>query len=429
MILIRKIQVTRSLMWIVRGVSWISLFFGVVMASCLADGLKPIPELDSLNRAFDAALTTAQEPLVTLKDQYRDALEKQKTSFQNAGDLDGVIAIDAELVRFRACDDGDEKIQNGVLKKLHQIYVHNKSDRAEKVAKNIAAPVNAHAKSLAELELKLTKSGATAEALYVREVKDRFKENWKTQIAQLTPDPPIRAGEVREFEIKPGVKFKMCWIPAGEFTMGSEVVMDATPHAVKITQGFWLGQTEVTQGQWEAVMGNNPSYFKGDKKLPVDSVSWNDICGNEERTGGFLGKLNDLQPTGGRFDLPTEAQWEYACRAGKSGDSGDLDSIAWNTGNSSGKTHPVGQKKANAWGLQDMMGNVWEWCVDWKVDYTKGAAVDPIGPSSGSNRVSRGGSWVSNVDYCRVAFRYSAYNGSGTSYDFGFRVARSSAPQ
>ena len=204
---------------------------------------------------------------------------------------------------------------------------------------------------------------------------------------------------------------------------------DATPHLVKLTQGFWLSQTEVTQAQWRAVMGNNPSGFQGDD-LPVEAVSWNDICGNEARTGGFLGKLNQLQFTGGRFDLPTEAQWEYAARAGNTGDDdGNLGAKAWFGDNSDSKTHPVGQKQANAWGLHDMQGNVWEWCADWNADYSTSAATDPTGPASGSYRVFRGGSWSGSANYCRVASRSYNISPSSTSYYFGFRVARSSVPQ
>ena len=237
-----------------------------------------------------------------------------------------------------------------------------------------------------------------------------------------------RAGEERVFEITPGVKLTMCWIPAGEFVMGSSKESNATPHPVKLTQGFWLSQTEVTQAQWRAVMGNNPSRFKGDD-LPVEMVSWNDICGNEERTGGFLGKLNHLQSTGGRFDLPTEAQWEYACRAGKTGDDdGDLGEKAWYSENSDSKTHPVGQKQSNAWGLNDMHGNVWEWCVDWNEDYPTSAATDPSGPASGSGRVFRGGGWGNDANGCRVAYRFY-YDPSDTYGYIGFRVARSSVPQ
>ena len=237
-----------------------------------------------------------------------------------------------------------------------------------------------------------------------------------------------RAGEKRVFEIAEGVKLTMCWIPAGEFVMGSSKDSDETPHPVKLTQGFWLSQTEVTQAQWRALMGNDPSHFKGDD-LPVESVSWNDICGNEARTGGFLCKLNQLQPEGGRFDLPTEAQWEYAARAGNTGDDdGELGAKAWYSENSDSKTHPVGQKQSNAWGLNDMHGNVWEWCVDWNEDYPTSAATDPSGPASGSYRVLRCGSWGDGAYYCRVAVRN--YNDpSNTNGAIGFRVARSSVPQ
>jgi formylglycine-generating enzyme required for sulfatase activity len=234
-----------------------------------------------------------------------------------------------------------------------------------------------------------------------------------------------RAGEERVFEIAEGVKLMMCWIPAGEFVMGSSKDRAATPHTVQITKGFWLSQTEVTQAQWQALMSNDPSSFKGDF-LPVESVSWYDICGNEARTGGFLGKLNQLQSNGGRFDLPTEAQWEYACRAGNTcDDDSDLGAKAWYSDNSGERTHPVSRKKANAWGLHDMQGNVWEWCSDWKADYSTSAVFDPTGPSSGSSRVFRGGGWVNNIYYCSVSIRNDYYP-SDRYYYIGFRVARSS---
>jgi formylglycine-generating enzyme required for sulfatase activity len=180
---------------------------------------------------------------------------------------------------------------------------------------------------------------------------------------------PLKAGDEREFEIAPGVKIVMCWIPPGDFLMGSpedEVGHrdNETQHRVKITQGFWLAKTPTTQRQWSAVMGNNPSHFKGGD-LPVEQVSWSDICGGESRAGGFLGKLNQFASAGGKFDLPTEAQWEYACRAGTTGPyAGDLDEVAWYHANSRLRTHPVGLKKSNDWGLNDMHGNVCEWCAD-----------------------------------------------------------------
>jgi formylglycine-generating enzyme required for sulfatase activity len=244
--------------------------------------------------------------------------------------------------------------------------------------------------------------------------------------------PERIAGEECEFEIAPGVKMVMCWIPPGEFHMGSPEDEegrrdDETQHLVRITQGFWLAKTQTTQAQWQAVMGNNPSYFNGDD-LPVENVSWIDICGNESGTGGFLGALNKRLPTGGRFYLPTEAQWEYACRAGTTGPyAGNLDEIAWYVRNSYDKTHPVGHKMPNAWGLHDIFGNVCEWCFDWDGDYDLGVVTDPIGPASGSSRVLRGGGWFVGASDCRVAVRGNYYPANGNRY-FGFRVARSLVP-
>ena len=244
---------------------------------------------------------------------------------------------------------------------------------------------------------------------------------------------PLKAGDEREFEIAPGVKIVMCWIPPGEFLMGSledekDSYVDATQHLVKITRGFWLAKTPTTQAQWRAVMGNNPSYFKGDD-LPVEKVSWDDICGDELRAGGFLGKLNQLSYSDGEFDLPTEAQWEYACRTGTTGsDAGDLEEMAWYWDNSDYQTHPVGLKKSNNWGLHDMQGNVREWCTDWLAEYDVNTIEDPTGPASGFFRVVRGGTWTHWASACRVAGRYGNLP-SYTSNHVGFRVARSSVSQ
>lgn len=195
---------------------------------------------------------------------------------------------------------------------------------------------------------------------------------------------------------------------------------DENQHRVTLTKGFYMGVTEVTQGQWREIMGSNPSNFKGDN-LPVEQVSWNDC---QE----FIRKLN-LQEGGNKYRLPTEAEWEYACRAGSTsrfcfGDSdGSLEQYAWYNSNSSNKTHPVAQKKPNEWGLYDMHGNVWEWCQDWFGDYPSGHVADPDGPSSGSFRVRRGGSWFSYAGVCRSASRHDGTPG-GRGGHLGFRLAR-----
>jgi formylglycine-generating enzyme required for sulfatase activity len=196
-------------------------------------------------------------------------------------------------------------------------------------------------------------------------------------------------------------------IPAGTFQMGandSEAGNDEKPvHTVRITQPFYLGKYEVTQGQWQAVMGNNPSEFTGDSNRPVEQVSWKEV---QE----FIRRLNS-QEGGTTYRLPTEAEWEYAARAGTTSrwsfgeDAGQLGRYAWYSENARDQTDPVGQLQPNPWGLYDMHGNVSERVQDWYGPYTSGTAVDPAGPSSGSLRVARGGSWYGTARNCRSAYR------------------------
>jgi formylglycine-generating enzyme required for sulfatase activity len=202
------------------------------------------------------------------------------------------------------------------------------------------------------------------------------------------------------------------------FTMGD--ASDGSAHPVTLTQAFSLQTTEVTQGQWKAVMGSNPSYFTGDDNLPVERVSWNDVQ-------DFIQKLNKLGQ--GTYRLPTEAEWEFAARAGSTtafgcgGNESCVGDVAWFVGNSENKTHPVGQKQPNALGLYDMYGNVWEWVQDGYADYPSSAARDPQGPASASERVNRGGSWGSTTDYLKSAARGHYTPGNQDNY-LGFRLVR-----
>jgi formylglycine-generating enzyme required for sulfatase activity len=219
-----------------------------------------------------------------------------------------------------------------------------------------------------------------------------------------------------------GVRYEMASIPAGEFQMGSNSSVandDEKPvHTVRISKGFWLGRTEVTQGLWQVVMGSNPSYFLKGSTYPVERVSWDDCQ-------AFITKLNQMVGSN-YFRLPTEAEWEYACRAGTTGDYyGNVDSIAWYDGNSGSTTHPVAQKQANAFGLYDMSGNVWEKCQDWFGDYSGGYQTDPTGPVSGSFRVGRGGSWEFWARGVRSAIRGISVPGN-RSNQTGFRLASGS---
>lgn len=252
--------------------------------------------------------------------------------------------------------------------------------------------------------------------------------------APVVPAAP-QGGAVETITVK-GVSFNMIKVQGGTFTMGataeqgSDADSDEKPtHQVTLSD-YYIGETEVTQELWKAVMGSNPSVFSG-TNLPVENVSWDD-CQT------FITKLNQL--TGKNFRLPTEAEWEYAARGGqksrgykyagrggqkskgyKYAGSNTLSDVAWYRDNSSRKTHSVKQKKANELGLYDMTGNVWEWCQDWYGSYSSNAQTNPTGPSSGSYRVARGGSWSSTASSCHVADRNYHSPGYRDSY-LGFRV-------
>jgi formylglycine-generating enzyme len=235
----------------------------------------------------------------------------------------------------------------------------------------------------------------------------------------------------------PVTGLEFVFVKGGCFRMGSETgIMNERPHPACVGD-FFMGKYEVTQGQWQEVMGNNPSFFDscGDK-CPVENVSWKDA---QE----FIQRLN-RKIGADKYRLPTEAEWEYAARAGSQtkysfgDDAGELGNYAWYQGNSStvgapqkfylnqlisASPRPVGQKKPNSLGIFDLYGNVWEWVYDWYENYPAEQAQDPTGPSSGSNRVYRGGSWNTGADQCRSAKRFSGHPLS-TSGDLGFRLVR-----
>jgi formylglycine-generating enzyme required for sulfatase activity len=253
------------------------------------------------------------------------------------------------------------------------------------------------------------------------------------------------------------LRMRLVAIPSGRFAMGSsadqkEAESDETLHSVQLTSRFYLGQTEVTQEQYQRVMGANPSHFKdaGDgsrKDYPVENVSWDDAVDFCRR----LSELPEEQAAGRRYRLPSEAEWEYACRSGGQGafavgEGKRLEDHGWFANNSGlrpldatalwkedqanymerilgnkGSTSRVGQKLPNAWGIHDMHGNVWEWCSDWYGDYPVGTVVDPKGPESGTARVARGGGWHNPGSFCRSAFRFRD-DPAQRDYDIGFRV-------
>ena len=233
------------------------------------------------------------------------------------------------------------------------------------------------------------------------------------------------------------IGMKLVLVPKGTFMMGSPESeerrrKDETQHQVTISKDYYLCVTEVTQGQYEKVIGTNPSSFQGDTikgrsfNHPVERVSWEDAV-------EFCKKLSDLpeeKKAGRVYRLPTEAEWEYACRSGSKSaysfgeSSKSLGNYAWFGENSKGQTYPAGEKKANAWSLYDMDGNVWEWCSDWYGDYPNGAVSDPVGPRGGSSRVARGGSWGNGAADCRSANRDGNVP-SFRDFSLGFRLSLS----
>jgi formylglycine-generating enzyme required for sulfatase activity len=229
--------------------------------------------------------------------------------------------------------------------------------------------------------------------------------------AGVAQQPPVRASPAPRSRVNPKDQLTYVYIPAGSFKMGCSpgdtdcASYELPVHRVAITKGFWLSQTPVTQAAYRRVTRNNPSHFKGDNR-PVESVTWHDA-------------VEYCRMIGGR--LPTEAEWEYAARAGTAGARyGNLAEIAWYDGNSGDQTHDVGQKKPNAWGLYDMLGNVGQWTADWYGKYSAGDQTDPQGPSDGKYRTLRGSFWAGKPQLVRVSNRVDV-NPDESYESHGFR--------
>ena len=425
---------------------------------------KPKERFDSCS-AFVKALAGQQEGSDAPEDrdlQDHGALPAFQAVETAAGDRGGdLAALEADVLRrkvalARSLKDIPESDRSNTL------FTHFITDaEIESTAANEAIDRNrfaAAAQCLSRAEAALEGLGKAKAERRAREEAERSareeaarqKKEAELQLLAQGPEP----GTVKTIELMQGVKMDFCWCPAtiseswkalsgGQdyFLMGSpeaEVgrLIDEQLHKVTLTRGFWMGRTPVTQQQWEKIMGENPSEFIDDRNWlgfggktapdnPVETVTWFECQ-------SFVGKLNTLRRNpipGMAFALPTEAQWEYACRAGTTGQyggTGFLKDMGWYDDNSEGKTHPVALKKSNAWGLYDMHGNVHEWCHDLYGKYPDGAVIDPKGAATGSDRVYRGGSWYSNMRYSRSARRGRNYE--STAYNnIGFRIAIVSA--
>ncbi|MGD0094371.1 MAG: SUMF1/EgtB/PvdO family nonheme iron enzyme, partial [Planctomycetota bacterium] len=327
-----------------------------------------------------------------------------------------------------------------------QLNASLRVSRANEEAAKQSAVAEAKARKDAEdaLEARRRADEALARERRTPEEKEKDARDAERIKAQQRFQKALAAGKALELDLGSGVKLEMLLIPAGKFMMGSPETEkdhqgDETQHEVTITKPFYMGMYQVTQEQYQQVMGNNPSDFKGAQN-PVEQVSWNDaqeFCRKATvRTAGVPPAVTVAGETPAvrvwTVRLPTEAEWEYACRAGTTtrfytGDGDDdLCRAGWVSGNSWAKAHAVGGKEANGWGLYDMHGNVFQWCADWYKEYEVGPATDPTGPAAGAVRVLRGGSWFYFPLGCRAASRFRCHP-DGRNVSFAFRVVVAAA--
>ena len=336
-----------------------------------------------------------------------------------------------EEAEHKAREEAERKAQEDAKLASREAYAARMKAEANDVSKWAKTEWKSAESSLMSATEEFRKSNyKQATSLFVK-AKGGFDE--ATRIAKGA----MRTGVCRTITLPGGVKMEMIYCAPGEFLMGSPSseerrCQNETQHRVKLTKGFWLGKYEVTQAQWRSVMGNNPSHWKGDE-LPVEDVSWDD-CKK------FIDKVNETLGDG-VVRLPTEAEWEYACRAGSTTAYSWGDALNGESANCDGyypygttvkgpylnKTAPVGKYNANAWGFHDMHGNVWEWCNDRYGEYPMEDAIDPTGPAFGSNRVLRGGGWYSSSADCRSAYR-DWYESSQHYNHSGFRLCCSTLP-
>ena len=330
----------------------------------------------------------------------------------------------AELAKQLRDKHPKAEAQSELIQQLNKYLVRSVRNKRQALilALLMLGFISAGGKILIDGHLEKQRLSAEAKAKSEVDLLDFDRLNTETKVRFSRKVESGIVGDKFNVLLSSSVSLQLCFIPPGRFTMGSPFSEDGRASdeeqvEVIISQPFWFAKTEVTQAQWVAVMGSNPSHFKG-AQLPVENLYW-------YAAQSFINKLNEIKilPDGWKFALPTAAQWEYACRATEKGpySGGSLEELAWYDGNSEWKTHEVGQKKPNAWGLHDMHGNASEWCADWYSDTLQGG-VDPRGPETGDKRVALGGSWFSIASRCRAASRRSAPQGCHESY-LGFRPA------
>jgi formylglycine-generating enzyme required for sulfatase activity len=356
----------------------------------------------ALEQSARALLQNRCVPQLPNADTAGLAFLTQELALPYLSEADGAFLARLEVRMRQITDLADYSVVQG-----GQIILFQQEKIAEVQRKQLA---ETRRKQLAEAKRKAEE----AEAVRIAEAKRKAEEAEAKRKAEILAEAKRKEEDAKR---RKPFEPEMILVEGGTFNMGGNVHGDEKPIHKVILSAFSIGKYPITQAQWKAVMGNNPSHFKGDD-LPVETVSHDDI---QE----FLRKLNQL--TGKTYRLPTEAQWEFAARGGNKSKgfeysgSNNLNDVAWFGENSGGKTHSVGKLAANELGIHDMSGNLWEWCADWYDSYSSAAVTNPTGAATGTGRVLRGGGWGNVSVFCRVAFRFSG-SPSGRRHSFGFRV-------
>ena len=371
---------------------------------------------------------------------YSEYAEGMKAIDGGLGDADFIKAM-SKVLSGEESVDIEKKPYNECFS-IEEVLIERKGDKAE-----VILSIMVHKGVNESYEIKVSSNWGTKGELFnpseqeenrlVKKTIEYNRRAGKGEFGEVSVEVEGEKIDVKDDALKgnqtftvKGVSFTMIAVEGGTFQMGAQSINsggdnydsdaydDEKPvHSVTLSD-YYIGETEVTQELWKAVMGNNSSYHSGYPQRQVERVSWNDC---QE----FIKKLNQL--TGKNFRLPTEAEWEYAARGGNKSKgyrysgSNTIRNVAWYDGNSNNKTHDVKTKQANELGIHDMSGNVWEWCQDWYGSYSSGSQTNPTGPSSGSYRVLRGGSWSSSARSCRVSNRAGNDSAFRGNYN-GFRL-------
>lgn len=403
-------------------------------------------ELLALKKVRTQALESVVAPYRKLSNIYREMLTKLKADPALRGNTEAQEAVDEEIARL---DNGENVfIASTVepkIEKLREQYLNQIRKLAPAMERSATKIEESYAQNLYQLMNQLGAAEKLIAASETQKQRDQFLKVWKARkddpeyLLISVPPLPKKSGDddlsaqlkTRAFPISDDVKITCCWIKPGKFLMGalpSELGAKAEDRTFPITftRGFWMARTETTQEQWSALIEKNPSHHQGDD-LPIENIDWS-------KAMSFINAANLSAPEGYRYDLPSEAEWEYACRAGTStalnsgknatsetGECRNLDKLGWYLQNSGGFSHPVAKKTPNEWGLHDMHGNVWEWCSDFYTSTPKYDEINPKPYNQGGSRVMRGGSFTNTVRDARSGNRFF-YVSYGYTRTIGFRM-------